>query len=377
MRKYLLVSALVMMMVCLFVFPFNIANVSAAACTLTNVTWAKANAKIGDDVGYKIDAKDCPLETVKVEVWRDIAGGADAKEAEFSVYLPQGGAYFSSSWRVVSSSVFSEANFYLVAKNSSAGTGASVSSVDTGTIKYLTVTRIASLNPDITITTFDITPKSIPQNGVSKLSVTFKAKADSPAYLITRCPAVQALMIDDAGKAIYSQDPKSVSVTNPNYSFDFDYNYSAGGPGVVNLRGKLVCAGGVFSTLPISSPVAITIGTGGTGSATCGVPGKPACAAGTDKSYPFRVPNWLSGEPQSLTDLLDTLARWLMNIAIPIAVLLIIYSGLIYVTSRGDPKKVTQAQGILRAVVIGLVIIFIGKGFISLIRSILELGVSS
>ena len=75
--------------------------------------------------------------------------------------------------------------------------------------------------------------------------------------------------------------------------------------------------------------------------------------------------------------MLDTLARWLMNIAIPIAVLLIIYSGLIYVTSRGDPKKVTQAQGILRAVVIGLVIIFIGKGFISLIRSILELGVSS
>jgi len=116
---------------------------------------------------------------------------------------------------------------------------------------------------------------------------------------------------------------------------------------------------------------------GGTGSATCGVPGKPACATGTDKSYPFRVPNWLSGEPQSLTDLLDTLARWLMNIAIPIAVLLIIYSGLIYVTSRGDPKKVTQAQGILRAVVIGLVIIFIGKGFISLIRSILELGISS
>ncbi|MEK7138928.1 MAG: hypothetical protein AAB799_01985, partial [Patescibacteria group bacterium] len=60
-----------------------------------------------------------------------------------------------------------------------------------------------------------------------------------------------------------------------------------------------------------------------------------------------------------------------------IAVIMIVYAGVIFLTSRGEPAKVTQAKQILLYAVVGLAIIMIGKGFITLIESILNLGTSS
>ena len=68
------------------------------------------------------------------------------------------------------------------------------------------------------------------------------------------------------------------------------------------------------------------------------------------------------------------LATWLLNIAIPIAVAMIVYAGVMFLTSRGDTTKVAQAKKILLYAVIGLAIILIGKGFITLIESVLNLG---
>jgi len=76
----------------------------------------------------------------------------------------------------------------------------------------------------------------------------------------------------------------------------------------------------------------------------------------------------------SFIDLINNIAKWIIEIAIPIAVVVIIYGGFIFLTAAGNPKKVDKGKKILTYAVIGLAIIFIGKGFISLIKSILELG---
>jgi hypothetical protein len=369
MKRYVIYLTIIIAVI--WVAPMLLSYANAATCQLTNVTWTQENAKIGDLVKYKIDGRDCPLEKVHIVVWSDHSGSADTREAEFDVYFPREGNVFISDWRVANSNPFTNASLYLVASINTSGAGSSVDSSKTGTIKYLKVAPVIDQNPTVTITDFSITPNTIPANTVTRLNVTFKVKVDSPLYFASRCSGIQAFMIDGAGNKVYTQAVRSASPTSQNYSLDFNHNYTAGGDGTVNLRGKLECAGSAIVAMPTSSPVTVTIGKGGgTGTGNTGAPGAP----GTTQNYQFTVPNWLKGQPSSLTDLLDILAKWLFNLAIPVAVGLIIYAGVLLMTAGPNPANVKKGGNILKWVAIGLAIIFINKGFISLIRSILELG---
>lgn len=114
-------------------------------------------------------------------------------------------------------------------------------------------------------------------------------------------------------------------------------------------------------------------GTGGGGTG-CGTPGQPDCQPGKTVTYGFEIPNPLKGGVKDLAGLVQILAQWIFNLAIPIAVAMIVYSGIEFLRSGGDPGKVTKAKQILTYAVIGLAIILIGNGFVTLIKSILELG---
>ncbi len=110
---------------------------------------------------------------------------------------------------------------------------------------------------------------------------------------------------------------------------------------------------------------------------SCGGSGQPACKPGEEQSFSFEIPNPLKGGASDFTSLVKIIAQWLFNLAIPIAVAMIVYSGILFLTSGGDTGKVTKARDVLKYAVIGLAIILIGSGFITLIQSILELGSSS
>lgn len=76
----------------------------------------------------------------------------------------------------------------------------------------------------------------------------------------------------------------------------------------------------------------------------------------------------------SFVELINAIGRWIFNLSIPLAVIVIIYAGIKLLMSRGEPAEVTKAKNILKYAIWGLVVIFIGKGFISLVKSILQLG---
>ncbi len=121
--------------------------------------------------------------------------------------------------------------------------------------------------------------------------------------------------------------------------------------------------------------------TAGTGTPTptpggggCGTTGQPACAPGTNQTYSFNIPNPLKGGVTDFSSLVKIIAQWIFNLAIPIAVAMIVYAGILFLTSAGDTSKVTKARQVLMYAVVGLAIILIGSGFITLIQSILELG---
>jgi len=128
-----------------------------------------------------------------------------------------------------------------------------------------------------------------------------------------------------------------------------------------------------------------SLGDTGSGSGTCNNNGtcdageiSATCSdcpvtPGTSVPFDFEIKNPL--QANSLIELINVIATWLLNIAIPIAVAMIVYSGVIFLMSQGEPTKLSQAKKILLYAVVGLSIILIGKGFITLIESILNLGV--
>ncbi|MDO8495604.1 MAG: pilin [bacterium] len=77
---------------------------------------------------------------------------------------------------------------------------------------------------------------------------------------------------------------------------------------------------------------------------------------------------------KDLRELIDAILRWIFWISIPIAVIMIVYAGLQMMLAGGDAAKFGHGKKILLWAVIGLAVIFIGEGFIALIRSILALG---
>ncbi|HVZ11311.1 MAG TPA: pilin [Candidatus Paceibacterota bacterium] len=130
-------------------------------------------------------------------------------------------------------------------------------------------------------------------------------------------------------------------------------------------------------TLPIDAPSNNSGGSGGGSNATG--TGSTGTGNTATKSYSFTLFNPLcqgdnSSCPQNIFDIFDIVSTWIVNISIPIAVILILWAGFKMLTSRGVPANVQQGRKIITYVVLGLAIIFIGKGFISLIYSILNLG---
>lgn len=63
---------------------------------------------------------------------------------------------------------------------------------------------------------------------------------------------------------------------------------------------------------------------------------------------------------------------WIANIGIAIAVIMIIYAGLLFMTSGGNDEKVAKAKKALIWSLIGLAVLIMGKAWIALIKDILQ-----
>lgn len=86
--------------------------------------------------------------------------------------------------------------------------------------------------------------------------------------------------------------------------------------------------------------------------------------------YVIEIPNPLKAE--TFEQLINSLIDFLVKIGLPIATIMIVWSGILFMASGGDPEKVTRAKKMLLYTVIGYGILLLSKGIISLIISILE-----
>ncbi len=84
----------------------------------------------------------------------------------------------------------------------------------------------------------------------------------------------------------------------------------------------------------------------------------------------FATENRLTTEgPQALT--VRTI-QWILGFLGLVAVIMVIYGGITWMTSAGNEKKITQAKQILTYSVIGLVIILLSWSFVTFIISRLD-----
>jgi hypothetical protein len=111
----------------------------------------------------------------------------------------------------------------------------------------------------------------------------------------------------------------------------------------------------------------------GAGADTCTTDASCAAAGGgpTTTQYNFNLPNPIG--VTDFQDLINIIGKWIFNLAIPIAVIIIIYAGVIMLTSGGVPARFQKGAKALWYAVIGLAVVLIGKGFVTLIQSILSL----
>ena len=144
--------------------------------------------------------------------------------------------------------------------------------------------------------------------------------------------------------------------------------------GTISFRTTLGCDVLVLSNnLAVSSPIQVVVVGGGQvppggGQVPPGggqVPGQPQTI-----NFEIQPPT----QVRSLVDLAKAIGRFLFQIAIPITVIIIIYAGLLFLTSGGNQDKVKKARLALLYAIVGLAIILIGQGFFTLIKSILNLG---
>ncbi len=86
----------------------------------------------------------------------------------------------------------------------------------------------------------------------------------------------------------------------------------------------------------------------------------------------FAIENPLGSD--DLTVILKNVTGAILDLAIPVAAAMYIWAGILWLTAGAKAENLSKAKTIFKYTTIGLVVVFIGGGFVDLIRSILDLG---
>jgi hypothetical protein len=135
--------------------------------------------------------------------------------------------------------------------------------------------------------------------------------------------------------------------------------------------GKCVCPTGYYSN---EAPTqGSTSGTGsGTGTGTDTGTGTGTTTTGTTTiTGPTTASTGVISNPitaTSFTELVDAVIEWILNIAMVLAPLVLVYGGLTYITAAGDTSKMTQAKKIILYAVIGFILALLAKSLVDIFK---------
>jgi hypothetical protein len=74
-------------------------------------------------------------------------------------------------------------------------------------------------------------------------------------------------------------------------------------------------------------------------------------------------------------ELLGTIVNFIFILSLPIAIIMIVIAGFLFVTAMGEPEKIQKAKNMLIWVLIGLAVVFLAKGMITLFYTVFNIQV--
>ena len=75
-------------------------------------------------------------------------------------------------------------------------------------------------------------------------------------------------------------------------------------------------------------------------------------------------------EATTFTQLIDMIVKWILDIAMVLAPLVIVYGGLTYMTAAGDTSKVSQARKIILYAVLGFILALLASSLINIFKDL-------
>lgn len=134
---------------------------------------------------------------------------------------------------------------------------------------------------------------------------------------------------------------------------------------------------GALGFISASMPIANVFATGAGESGTCGdktyyVPDVENCSAScvNNKVVKNGGPDCIityNNESLTIYKLIDTVVTWLTTIVGIIAVLMLIYGGLVYITSAGNKDRAENAKKIITYSVLGIIVVVLARVIVSLV----------
>lgn len=349
----------------IFVLPIF---VNAADCTVAQVRWNKNTVKVGENIQMIVtvqDAGDCVNKNIGVQVFENDSLGVDD-----SIAGPFVKKFVGTLNTVNYDHVFTVQEWQ---RGGSENPGviyftASVESQDSyKRSSFIFLYSDQAGNGGTTITNFNVNFSQ------GNLNFTFKVNIPRPGELKSFCGPDPFWVVREINPIKLIRNGQFI-LDKTSYEFDFSQPGQAANK---TFEGVIVCASTQIAQSQSISCNSNGVCRSGGGGGGCGTTGQPACRPGETQTYPFEITNPLKGGANDFASLVKIIAQWIFNLAIPIAVAMIVYAGILFLISGGDTGKVTKARQTLMYAVIGLAIILIGSGFISLIKSILELGSST
>lgn len=86
----------------------------------------------------------------------------------------------------------------------------------------------------------------------------------------------------------------------------------------------------------------------------------------------LEIPNPLGSGGKDVPTLIGTIATWLLGIGTVISTIVVLWAALLFMTSGGNEKRVTQARQTLWYAVIGLAILLLADGVSLVIQNFLR-----
>ncbi len=93
---------------------------------------------------------------------------------------------------------------------------------------------------------------------------------------------------------------------------------------------------------------------------------------GSHYAMALEIPNPLGPQDQTIPQLIDKIATWLLEIGLVISTIIILWAAIVFMTSGGNQQRVTQARQTLWYVIIGITVLLLAKGVTSIIQNFLS-----